>query len=888
MAQSPSFNPTVDPISFSPSPIVSGVSGKGQTMSMLSQLGGLSLEAIDAYNTQSSMSEIDTGIAKLNEEYLQQSPTYGQEVAQEAGQESLFLNKMPSMAGFESGEQIESTYSAVEKSMQEKLNFLDKAKSQGRISPDAYALRAKSIIKEVVSKNPHLTREALTRLSQGLSASGIQERMALDVDYDKAIQAQSDWELKQIDEGLTKIGRTILAYRDPVSGAIDRQSATRDLIRATENEFIRDAVVKEVQTNKVIDEARLTEIKQLGGIPRVMDVYRQDYWKAGATALSSSNDPDEINTALGFAIDSVSSSVEEGFSSLSYDADIRRSIDEVKKTGELVKSTLMKATTKEAKQQLLANITAINQASDTLNIRQYIPNLEAYKLQQQALTNPYLSEFVKKQDFEAVKNLVLNVTKQLSGLAVTQQDLSVNPDIGVSNATAFNVGQINSLADGNVDSTSVGAFNNHISSRSKVIASNESPQQRFIDAQQLMTELSDPKAASAAQVLSLEAKQEALTILQGQSVPLANSLKKLEDTGVTFGFNDEGLLTVTNTKASSKEIASFIDRTNTNLKAFANLTGMSPKNASKEYFSTFYGDVFESKSLPNVEQEYKEKARSLLPTVKGISLAKPKLDAFGNPIDSRLPGEVPTLTTPYALSPEVTRRPGFDITPLDYTKVGKEFDKEKDRFREEFLTKMLVKYNGNERKAYSAYVAGPEVVDKAINTSAKAGEPTLWAARLPANVSETLKKSNIKISDVSVALSEFVPKLRAKQEAIKNVNAQSYSEIFDRGSSVALAEDIQKDLASQGVIVSWNEVHQFMEQNNLMPVEANPKMQSGKIKTVEQQGQEAENIKRKYADLFAADKQSLANGTISKEEFGEKTSILNRKLKEELLSKGLK
>jgi hypothetical protein len=368
--------------------------------------------------------------------------------------------------------------------------------------------------------------------------------------------------------------------------------------------------------------------------------------------------------------------MEQSFGHLSYDSDIRRSLDEAKKSGEVVYKAISSATTQQGRKQQLDNITAINSSLDNEAIRKVIPNIEAWKLQQQALQNPYLSQLVKNQDYEAINNLMLDNVLKLRGLGTTATDLQVNPTIGVSNATAFNQTQINSISSGNTDSQSIESFNNHISSRAKTISGLSNAQQRFLEAQQLISELSDPKAATAAQVLSSDVKQEAINLISTQSGPLTQALKTLEGKDVAFGFSPEGTLIVTNNKATPQDLTNFVDRVNVNLKAYANLKGMSVKNVSKEYFTNLYGDVFNPKEIPNPEEEYRTKAVTLLSTIKKQPTIK-KENIFGEESNVNIVGQISTQNTitPYAMSVDSTRRPGFGVAPLDYTKVGKELEK---------------------------------------------------------------------------------------------------------------------------------------------------------------------------------------------------------------------
>jgi hypothetical protein len=899
MAQTPNFNPMIDPVSFQPKPIVSGVKDKGSTMSMLAGLGSLTAEGIAGYQEQSAYEDIDKLSSQLVQEYEYQSPSIIAETEASIAKDSPLIAQAnlgitPAFESQEEAEAYNDQYSKVESSYRDKLSFLQKAQDQGKLSPEEFALRAKTLAKEVTARNPHLSREILNRLSLNLSSSGIQERMEVDKEYYAGIQKQYDFRIKQLSSGLDSIGANILMFRNRVTGEYELDKAESFLVDQKIKDNVKYQVEQELESQKIVDDKTLADYKKSGVFGQIADVYAKNYWAAALEAVNGEGDVDQVLTSLQMAIDENNRNIDRGFSQLSYDEDVRRVIENTKKTGQLVYDTIKNSVTREGQKEQAQNIATIDNLLETQQVRDALGgNIKRFEILNTFLSNPYLKEMIAKKDYEALSNLLITYGQQLNGFRIGQENLSVNPATGASNFTSLNTGQISAIASGNYDEAYVGAYNNQVADRHKAVTSIESPQQKFNEVQQLLTEYASPEFAKAAAVLNPEYKQEAFTLIQGQSAPLAKSIQSLEDTGVEFGFNSDGLLEVTNNKATNKDLVNFVDRVNTNLKAFANLNGTSTKNSSKIYFDTFYTNVFNPNALVDAEQEYKSVAGTLLSKVKPLEAGSRVSVPFSQEAmigSSGLTREIPTA---FAMQTDTTRRPGYGISPIDYTKAGKELDKEKDRFRQDYLTQMLLKYDGDERKAVAAYISGATEVDKAISKAAKKGENGLWVSYLPDRSAKALANSKIISSKETSILDSMIPKLREKQEAIRQANPQEYAQIFENGTGVALAQDIAKDLGLNGVDVTWNAVYDYMKQNNLLPLEEIAKTKStreasGTLYTAEQQENDSLVIKRKYATMYEEQKRLRDNKVITNQEFMDRASNFNRMLKEELASKGLK
>lgn len=902
MAQTPSFNPTIDPISFNPKPVVSGVKDKGSTMSMLAGLGSLTAEGIANYQEQSAYEDVDKLSADLTSQYELQSPTLIAETQEDINKVSPFiaqaqLGMTPAFGSEQEAQAFNQEYSKVEETYREKLNFLQRAQEQGKMSPEQFAMRAKELTKSVIARNPHLSKELLSRLSTNLSSSGIQERMQLDEQYYKSIQKQQDFRLKEITENLGTFGANIFMFKDSVTGEFDLPKAERFLIEKGKNLVITKELEQDLKNTKTVDDATLLAYKRSGVFGKVTDVYANNYSAAALEAVNSGGDVDQILTSLRFSIDENNRRIDVGFSQLSDDPDVKSAIENTKKYGESVYNALKSSLTKEGATQLAQNINTLNNITETDEVRAALGgNIKKFEMLQLVLSNPYFSSLVKENQFDEMKNLLITYGLQLNGLRLGSSSLEVNPATGVSDFTSLNTSQTNVVASGQYDEAFVGSYNNQISDRHKAVTSVQSPQQKFNDVQQLLSEYASDEFAKAAAVVNPELKQEALTLIRGQSIPLGKGIQGLEDNGVEFGFTDEGLLQITNGKGTNKDLVNFIDRVNTNLKAFANLSGTSTKNASKSYFETFYNDVFKPETLVNAEEEYKTVAGSLTGKVKQLERIPLTIPSYKVALDKASPGSVTMPDSSassgvvFAMQPDNTRRPSYGITPVDYTKTGKALDQEKDRYRQEFLTQMLLKYDGDERKAIAAYVSGPEEVDKAISKAAKRGEAGLWVESLPANAAKAVAESKVVTSKDVNALDNIIPKLREKQEAIRKANPQEYDAMFEKGTGVALAKDIAKDLSRQGIDMSWNAVFDYMANNNLLPEEEQQfsRESTGKLTPAQEGVDEATRIKQRYASLYEEQKRLFNNKVITKEEFGERASKFNRMMKEELAARNLK
>jgi hypothetical protein len=838
MAQAPEFNPTVNPISFRPNPVVSGARDKGSTLSMLAGLGKMTAEGIDAWNTQSAMEEIDTGVSKLNEQYLAQSPTYLNETRQGAAEDALFLEKMPSMAGFESGEQIEQTYSAVESSLASKLNFLDKAKTQGKITPDEFALRAKSIVRDVVAKNPHLTAESLRRLSQSLSISGIQERMEIDTKMLKAEQSAYDTQYKAITQEMKERDVPITPFM--TNGILNMNEAQLFLDKVRRDEFLYNEIKRGAESNEAIRKEDLNQFIAAGGHVAIENSIVNNTKNSIAKILNSSGDYNSKVNSMNFTIDDSIAQLNRDFSKYSYDPTIKASMQSTISRLNSLKETIVKSESQSNLAEVLENQNKINTIIDKNQLREAVGNLEAIDILSKFSNTPLIGDLLSKNNIPLVTKIFNTIIDMNKGIRLTAENLAITPDKKQSDASLGFDLAATSLQEGKADASRM--LNTNTSDRVKVINNTPDLNQKFVFTEDYLKQLADPKYVTAVNSLDTETKTESAKVIADFSRALGGKLKGLADQeGVNFSFTPDGMLSATG--VSRQDTLDVVNRINTALGAYANLAGMSPKAASKEFFTSFYGNVFNAEDIPNVEEQYKAQAKTLIPSIKQIEssgrMYEVKKDMFGNEAKvflegvtvKRKDGTTEKALGAYQLMPSTMRRPGLGVTPVDFTKTGKAMEVEMERFATDYTAALLKRFDGDERKALAAYNAGYGKVEEAVTKASKEGKPADWVKYLPSETKNYLTKfSKIAPAKVDEKVT-LIKSLREEQNKILQANPSIYNDMFNKGSSVELAKDIAEELGqNRGITIQWNEVHKIMEENNLMPEEVNPRVRTGKIR----------------------------------------------------------
>jgi hypothetical protein len=838
MAQAPEFNPTVNPISFRPNPVVSGAKDKGSTLSMLAGLGKMTAEGIDAWNTQSAMEEIQTNLGALNEEYLTRSPSMIKKLEEDQTAEELYKQNITSMTGFETAERAEQEYSAVEKSLSDRLALINKGKAQGRLSTDDFALRAKAIVKDVVAKNPHLTAEALRQLSQSLSISGIQERMEIDTKMLKAEQSAYDTQYKAITQELKE--RDIPSDLVTTNGILNFNAAEFLINEDRKQEYLLKEAKRINESNELVDKNQLNEFIKAGGHVAIENKTIKNARSAVVQILNSSGDYNSKVNSISIALDDQIAAVKQEFARFSNDPTIKASIESTISRLNDLKQTIVKSESQANTLEFMDNQNKINTIIEENQLRGAVGNLERLNLLSKFANTPLIGSLLADGNKELVTKILNTIIDMNKGVRLTEENLAITPDKKQSDASLGFDLAATSLQEGKADASRM--LNTNTSDRVKVINNTPDLNQKFVFTEDYLKQLADPKYVTAVNSLDTETKTESAKVIADFSRALGGKLKGLADQeGVSFSFTPDGMLSATG--VSRQDTLDVVNRINTALGAYANLAGMSPKAASKEFFTSFYGNVFNAKDIPNVDEQYKAQAKALIPAIKQLEssnrMYEVKKDIFGNEAKvflegatiTRKDGSTEKALGAYQLLPSTMRRPGLGVTPVDFTKTGKAMEVEMERFATDYTAALLKRFNGDERKALAAYNAGLGNVEEAVTKASKEGKPADWVKYMPPETRNHLAKfSNIAPAKVDEKVI-LIKSLREEQNKILQANPSIYNDMFNKGSSVELAKDIAEELGqNRGITIQWNEVHKIMEENNLMPEEVNPRVRTGKIR----------------------------------------------------------
>jgi hypothetical protein len=456
----------------------------------------------------------------------------------------------------------------------------------------------------------------------------------------------------------------------------------------------------------------------------------------------------------------------------------------------------------------MANRGVIDGVIDKEEIRSSVGNLERLDLLSKFSTSPYLAKLIASGNTGTVTKMIKDLVDMEKGVRLNSNYLSKNGNAPSSAEVAYDVAS-EAINSGTADASTM--FNINTSDRVKAINDIADVDQRFIQSESLVKQFADPKSVNALQSLSVESKVEAVNLVAENSKALVYSLKRLTDReGVSFSFTPDGKLSLGG--VTKQENADIVDRINTNLAAYANLKGTSTKAASQEFFTSVYENVFTATDVPSMDAELKEKVDIIMPILTKIESGNRMYGKDGKLITSPKGAQ-----GKYQIMPATGRRPGFGISPLDYSKTGPALEKEMERFTRDYLTAALRELNGDPRKAMAAYNAGIPAVQNAIAKAAKAGKPNQWVANLPEETRNYLVKANLPSDQAPVELLMLVKSLRDSQLVIQKANPSVYEQLF-KGSTVEMAKDIAMDIAEKhGIAPTWQEVHQILEKEGKVP-----------------------------------------------------------------------
>jgi len=806
MAKTPEFTAILSPTNYAPEPIVNRLAGFESTSSVerladMAKVGAKAYEAYRANKIAGIREKITQDITPIIEEATFGSPSRKQEVMEEKAASEYALQALPYAQGPETGEQLDVVIGGVTSNLQKSLDFLSKAEKQNRMTPFELQQRSLSVVRKYLSDNPGLRKEILTTVSNALDDQGIMERLKFD---ETLLKSQGDAMAARDKEMRTEFKERNLAInpflRD--DGSIDERRASLFLDGVREEKYAFEATERALKSGEAVDKLTVRNLIQSGDHIKVANGYVRNAWSTASRIVNAgASYPDTVNS-LELELDKLRGDLETSFASFTNDPTIKQTIQDTVSRIDSIKKTAKDAGSQENLKTYMNNRSIIDGIIDKNEIRGEVGNLERLELLSKFSTSPFLSKLIETNNTPTITKIIKDLANMEQGIRINANHLAKNGNAPSSAEIAFDTAS-DSIRSGNPNA--VNMFSTNTADRVKAISNIPDVDDRFLQSESFVKQLAEPKNLQALNTLSVESKTEAFGLVLDNSKALVSSLKRLSDReGVQFTFSPDGKLSVSG--VTKQENADVVDRINTNLSAFANLKGVSTKAASEEFFTSVYNNVFAPGQVPSMKDQIKTKVDEILPILTRIESGGKQFDKSGK-----------LLTSPkgaqgkYQIMPETGHRPGFGIAPLDYTKTGKELEKDMERFAKDYLSVALTEFDGDSRKALASYNAGIQAVKTAVSKAARAGKPDEWVSNLPKETRDYLTKAAIAPEAGSPDLQSVVSTLRARQLAIQKSNPSVYDRLF-KGSTVEMAKDIAADIAEKhGMAPTWQEVHQFLE-----------------------------------------------------------------------------
>lgn len=807
MAKTPEFTAVLSPTNYNPEPIVNrfaGVEGPSafERMADIAKVGASAYDAYRKKKISDIQSQISQEIAPLIEEATLGSPSMQQEVREEKAAAEYTLRAMPLAQGPETGEQLDTLISGVTTNLNKSLGFLSRAEKQKRLTPFELQQRSLAVVRKYLSDNPGMRREILSTVSNAFQDQGIMERLKIDEQLLKsqgdAVEAQD----KAIRQEFKERNIALMPFMR-LDGSLDIGSAQNMIDQVRQEEFAYQTADRALKTGEVADKITINNLIKTGDHVKIANGYVRNAWSTASKIINSGANYNDIVNNLEMQLDSLTGDLDSNFASLGNDPTIGKTVQETKARIENIKKTAKDSGSLENLKTYMNNQGTIDGLIDKAQVRAEVGNLERLEILSKFSTSPWIAKLITQGETATVTKMIKDLVNMEKGIRIGIPELTKNGNAPSSAEVAFDAAS-DSINGGNADA--VNMFATNTSDRVKAIANIQDVDQRYLQSESFVKQVAEPKNLNALKTLSVEAKTEAVNLIIDHSKALTSSLKRLSDReGVEFSFTDEGKLVANG--VTKQENADVVDRINTSLSAYSNLRGVSTKSASQEFFSNIYNNVFTADQVPSVADTIKETVDVLMPIMT-------KIESGGKMYDKQ--GKL--LTSPkgaqgkFQIMPATGRRPGYGITPVDYTKTGKALESEMERFARDYLTAALTEFNGDSRKALASYNAGIQAVKNAELKAAKAGKPNEWLSNLPEETRNYLVKANLNSEQAQEELPALVKSLHDQQLAIQKANPAVFEQLF-RGSSVEMAKDIAQDLAEKhGVAPSWQEVHQVLEQ----------------------------------------------------------------------------
>ena len=588
--------------------------GSSSALGAVAKVAEIGLTAAGQYqeikakeNLADVRSQVGAALDPLIQEGLLGSPTYQKETADELAAWQETQNRIPLAEAPEDSDALNQGLSKVEGEINKRVEFLTRAKDQGRMSAFTFEQNVKAISRKFISDNPALRKEILESVKNTLDDQGIVERLKFDEENTKTQQQSYENEVKNIRDNFEKFNIPELPFINP-NGTLDIRRSMEAIDTMRKQEAVYQAVSKDTNYNKMITDDEVRNFEASGVAPLLVGgAFAND--AANLSSIFTENKGDFAKAKL-----AARTYLSQQMVNFKQDPRITR----------YMSSDVAKQAAADYEKQVGALVTAMEGFNSLEDLQKYTSNARMLMSDQQSMR--------LMQDFDVPRIELMMKIGQTANLINSPQGMTYMKELIVNSRDLFSKGALNNdnLFKPVPGSTSSGmglllnqAATSAITKKDAgTVSTLDSVLKGFVDgindpkvsptaidayrrADEFILETSKPEFAASFIDIAPESANAYISILGDYNDQLATSLRKYMSTNQGKNLNisinpSTGRLNVQGADASfNTEFTTRIDRA---LKSYANLRGEPTSAVYKDFYQEYYTDIFTGQTPAKVQQ----------------------------------------------------------------------------------------------------------------------------------------------------------------------------------------------------------------------------------------------------------------------------------------------
>lgn len=570
-------------------PIVTRTGGLGfeTAMGSVKALGEAGLEAYKGYNISSLEKQTKAEI----DDYLSKSPTRIKEVELEAAGLEQTLKQFP-MSEAGDGASVDAAISGVQKELDSKLDFLRKAKDQGIMTPEMFTERVLKNTREAVARNPGIGRDLMSSAQQVLELSGIQNRIT----QDKALAKSAADSMSKMQMDIwNEADKRNIPVRYNSNGSVDYDLMLGD-IQKNRAQLGSYELLK--RNHEIGDIQSKEDVKMFTDKGMHYGAVNGAFGTLEEKLIALFNDtttpyPNKVATAKSMA-DQASAEIRTYFAPYMNDAEIKSAAEFFDKRVTTLVTNMDNFKSGKDLKDYLVNQKSIMEETQNIELLKRV-NMAEFKFISSVVKDAGFANLNQSADGRKLTNAFVTLSQDiLRGAPIVASSYDKNPLIKDSIATTTLKSAISGVSDNTPESIST--MNKAIKSYVDGINNPETTptlNDFYTRAGDLVKVLKDPINASNLSKLDEVSRGQLTEIMNTYNDQTALSmgtyLRTHPNENITLSVQPNGTLVATGaSEAFNRDI---VGRINSNLSAYANLNGVSTKEASKSFYAEHYRDV---------------------------------------------------------------------------------------------------------------------------------------------------------------------------------------------------------------------------------------------------------------------------------------------------------